>query len=155
MSEIPFRDFDWKGPFVVEELLPNETCTPKANKIQIIRSVSQGKNIEFSLKSPIRIQEVNWPIDGFFIKHQDGLHTLTWKENFGISVLDTLLYIVTWRRILQVLPGFKNRHCPLINSKNLARLRTIGIKIPLTLQNTELQSKNFSSRAQFLWPLNK
>ena len=86
-SRIPFRDYRWVGPFLVQKVLPNENY--------VIRRLNTKKTQILHLHR-IRLKKFvpNKPLEGNFREErlqpgeetvipQDDLYTLTWETNFG------------------------------------------------------------------------
>ena len=77
-SKIPFRDFRWIGPYLVEKVLPNNNYIVRklnTNKTQILRRVRLRKrNPE---KPPEdNYQETQRQIDDNIVVPQDDLYTI-------------------------------------------------------------------------------
>ena len=89
-SKIPFRDFRWIGPFLVEKVLPNNNYIVRklnTNKTQILhRSRLRKYNPE---KPPEdNYQEAQWQIDDNIVVPQDDLYTIAWEAEFGGHLFD-------------------------------------------------------------------
>ena len=77
-SKIPFRDFRWIGPYLVDKVLPKNNYIVRklnANKTQSLHSIRLRKyNPE---KSPEdNYQETQWQIDDNMVIPQDDLYTI-------------------------------------------------------------------------------
>ena len=84
-SKIPFRDYRWVGPFIVQKILPNENYIIRrlnTNKTQILHRISLKKFIPNQpLEDNFREQRLQ-PDDEIIIP-QDDLYVITWETNFG------------------------------------------------------------------------
>ena len=74
-SKIPFRDFRWIGPYLVQKVLPNSFYIVRklnTNKTQILHRIRLRKyNPEESLVD--NYQEAQWQIDDDIVVPQDNL----------------------------------------------------------------------------------
>ena len=84
-SKIPFRDYRWVGPFVVQKVLPNENYIVRrsnTNKTQILRRIRLKKFVPNQpLEDNFREQRLQ-PDDEIVIP-QDDLYVITWETDFG------------------------------------------------------------------------
>ena len=84
-SKIPFRDYRWVGPFIVQKTLPNENYIIRrlnTNKTQILHQIRLKKFIPNQpLEDNFREQRLQ-PDDKIIIP-QDDLYVITWETNFG------------------------------------------------------------------------
>ena len=84
-SKIPFREYRWTGPYIVEKVLPNENyIVRKLNsyKTQILHCIRLRKyepNTALQDNRP----EGNLQPDDEIIIPQDDLYVITWETNFG------------------------------------------------------------------------
>ena len=88
--KIPFRDFRWIGPYLVEKVLPNNNYIVQklnTNKNQILHRIRPRKhNPE---KPPEgNYQETQWQIDDNIVVPQDALYTIAWEAEFGRHLFD-------------------------------------------------------------------
>ena len=95
-SKIPFRDFRWIGPYLVEKVLTNSNYIVRkltTNKTQILHRIRRRKhNPE---KPPEdNYQETQWQIDDNIVVPQDYLYTIAWEVEFGEHLFDFLSYIL-------------------------------------------------------------
>ena len=89
-SKIPFRDFRWIGPYLVEKVLPNNIYIVRelnTNKTQILhrirlRKYNPGKPPEDNY------QETQWQVDDNIVVPQDDLYTIAWEADFGGHLFD-------------------------------------------------------------------
>ena len=89
-SKIPFRDFRWIGPNLVEKILPNNNYIVRKlnlNKTQILhrirlRKYNPGKPPEDNY------QEAQWQTDDNIVVPQDDLYTIAWEAEFGGHLFD-------------------------------------------------------------------
>ena len=84
-SKIPFRKFRWIGPYVIEQVLPNENYIVRklnSNKTQILHRNRLRKN---EPNVPLRDErpEGNLQPDEEIVIPQDDLYVITWETNFG------------------------------------------------------------------------
>ena len=89
-SKVPFSDFRWIGPYLVEKFLPtNKYIVRKlnTNKTQILHRIRLRI---FNLEKPPEDnhQEAQWQIDDNIIVPQDDLYTLAWEAEFAGHLLD-------------------------------------------------------------------
>ena len=92
-SKIPFRDFRWIGPYLVEKILPNNNYTVRkfnTNKTQILHRIRLRKyNPEKSPKD--NYQEAQWQIDDNIVIPEDDLYTIACEADFGGHLFDILI----------------------------------------------------------------
>ena len=84
-SKIPFREFRWIGPYVIEQALPNENYIVRklnSNKTQILHRIRLRK---YEPNVPLRDErpEGNLQPDEEIVIPQDDLYVITWETNFG------------------------------------------------------------------------
>ena len=84
-SKIPFRDYRWVGPFVVQKVLPNENYIVRrinTNKTQILHRIRLKK---FLPNQPLEdnFQEQQLQPDEEIVIPQDDLYVITWETDFG------------------------------------------------------------------------
>ena len=84
-SKIPFREFRWIGPYIIEQVLPNENYIVRklnSNKTQILHRIRLRK---YEPNVPLRDErpEGNLQPDEEIIIPQDDLYVITWETNFG------------------------------------------------------------------------
>ena len=89
-SKIPFRDFQWIGPYIVEKVLPNNNYIVRklnTNQTQILHRIRLRKyNPE---KPPEDIcSETQWQTDDNIVVPQDDLYTIAWEAKFGGHLFD-------------------------------------------------------------------
>ena len=84
-SKIPFRDYRWVGPFVVQKVLPNENYIVRrinTNKTQILHRIRLKKFVPNQpLEDNFREQQLQ--PDEEIVIPQDGLYVITWQTDFG------------------------------------------------------------------------
>ena len=84
-SKIPFRDYRWVGPFVVQKVLPNENYIVRrinTNKTQILHRIRLKKFVPNQpLEDNFREQQLQ--TDEEIVIPQDDLYVLTWETDFG------------------------------------------------------------------------
>ena len=84
-SKIPFREYRWTGPYVVEQVLPNENYIVRklnSNKTQIFHRIRLRKYEPNTVLQDIR-PEGNLQPDDEIIIPQDDLYVITWETDFG------------------------------------------------------------------------
>ena len=84
-SKIPFRDYRWVGPFVVQKVLPNENYIVRrinTNRTQILHRIRLKK---FVLNQPLEdnFREQRLQPDEEIVIPQDDLYIITWETEFG------------------------------------------------------------------------
>ena len=84
-SKIPFRDYRWVGPFVVQKVLPNENYIVRqinTNKTQILHRIRLKK---FVFNQPLEdnFREQQLQPDEEIVIPQDDLYVITWETDFG------------------------------------------------------------------------
>ena len=84
-SKIPFRDYRWVGPFIVQKVLPNENYILRrinTNKTQILHRIRLKK---FVPNQPLEdnFREQRLQPDEEIIIPQDDLYVITWETVFG------------------------------------------------------------------------
>ena len=89
-SKIPFRDFRWIGPYIVEKVLPNNNYIVRklnTNKTQSLHRIRLRKcNPE---KPPEEVySEAQWQTDDNIVVPQDDLYTMAWEAEFGGHLFD-------------------------------------------------------------------
>ena len=89
-SKIPFRDFHWIGPYLVEKVLPNNNYIvrkPYTNKTQILHRFRLRK---YNPEKPPEdnYQETQWQIDDNIVVPQDDFYTNAWEAEFGGHLFD-------------------------------------------------------------------
>ena len=89
-SKIPFRDFRWIGPYLVEKVLPNNNYIVRklnTNKTQILHRIRLRK---YNPEKPPEdnYQEARWQIDNNIVVPQDDLYTIAWEADFGGHLFD-------------------------------------------------------------------
>ena len=88
-SKIPFRDYRWVGPFVVQKVLPNENYIVRrvnTNKTQMLHQI-RLKN--FVPNQPLEDNFREQPLqpDEEIIIPQDDLYVITWETDFGEQLI--------------------------------------------------------------------
>ena len=83
-SKIPFREFRWIGPYVIEKVLPNENYIVRklnSNKTQILHRIRLRKYTPNTTLQDIR-PEGNLQADDEIIIPQDNLYIISWETTF-------------------------------------------------------------------------
>ena len=91
-SKIPFRDFRWTGPFVVQKVLPNNNYIVRrlnTNKTQILHRIRLKK---FGPNAPLEDQykEEKLQPDESIIIPQDDLYTNSWEADFEYELFEPI-----------------------------------------------------------------
>ena len=84
-SKIPFREYRWIDPYVVEKVLPNGNYIVRklnSNKTQILHRIRLRKYEPNTVLQDIR-PEGNLQPDDEIVIPQDDLYVITWETNFG------------------------------------------------------------------------
>ena len=89
-SKIPFRDFRWIGPFVVQKTLPNNNYIVRrlnTNKTQILHRIRLKK---FVPNTPLEdnYKEEKLQPDEEIIIPQDDLYTISWEADFEYELFE-------------------------------------------------------------------
>ena len=89
-SKIPFRDFRWIGPYIVEKVLTNNKYILRklnTKKTQIPHRIRLRK---YNPEKPpeVNYQEAQWQIDDNIVVPQDDLYTIAWEAEFGGHLFD-------------------------------------------------------------------
>ena len=89
-SKIPFRNFRWIGPYLVEKVLPNNNYIVRklnTNKTQILHRIRLTK---YNPEKPPEdnYQEARWQIDDNIVVPQVDLYTIAWEAEFGEHLFD-------------------------------------------------------------------
>ena len=84
-SKIPFRDYRWVGPFIVQKVLPNDNYIVRrinTNKTQILHRIRLKT---FVPNQPLEdnFQEQRLQPDEEIVIPQDDLYVITWETDFG------------------------------------------------------------------------
>ena len=84
-SKIPFRDYRWVGPFVVQKVLPNGNYIVRrinTNKTQLLHRIRLKKFVPNQpLEDNFREQQLQ--SDEEIVIPQDDLYVITWETDFG------------------------------------------------------------------------
>ena len=88
-SKIPFRDYRWVGPFIVQKVLPNENYIVRrlnTNKTQILHRIRLKR---FVPNQPLEdnFREQRLQPDEEIIIPQDDLYVITWETDFGEQIV--------------------------------------------------------------------
>ena len=84
-SKIPFKDYCWFGPFIIQKVLPNENYIVrrlKTNKTQIMHRIRLKKFAPNQLLED-NFREELLQQDEEIVIPQDDLYTVMWETNFG------------------------------------------------------------------------
>ena len=89
-SKIPFRDFRWTGPFIVQKVLPNNNYIVRrlnTNKTQILHRIRLKKFVpNVPLEDKYKEQKVQ-PDESIMIP-QDDLYTISWEADFEYELFE-------------------------------------------------------------------
>ena len=83
-SKIPFREFRWIGPYIIEKVLPNDNYIVRklnSNKTQILHRIRLRKYEPNTDLQDVR-PEGNLQPDDEIVIPQDDLYVITWETNF-------------------------------------------------------------------------
>ena len=88
-SKIPFLDYRWVGPFVVQKVLPNENYIVRrinTNKTQILHRIRLKR---FVPNQPLddNFREQQLQPDEEIVIPQDDLYIITWETDFGEQLI--------------------------------------------------------------------
>ena len=88
-SKIPFRDYRWVGPFVIQKVLPIENYIVRrinTNKTQILHRIRLKKFVPNQpLEDNFREQQLQ--PDEEIVIPQDDLYIITWETDFGEQLI--------------------------------------------------------------------
>ena len=89
-SKVPFRDFRWVGPYIVEKELPNNNYLVRklnTNNTQILHRIRLRK---YNPEKPPEnnYSEAQWQTDDNIVVPQDDLYTIAWEAEFGGHLFD-------------------------------------------------------------------
>ena len=89
-SKIPFRDFRWTGPFVIQKVLPNNNYIVRrlnTNRTQILHRIRLKK---FVPNDPLedKYKEEKLQPDEAIIIPQDDLYTISWEADFEYELFE-------------------------------------------------------------------
>ena len=90
-SKIPFRDYRWIGPYVIEKVLPNDNYIVRrlnTNKTQILHRIRLKKFVPNTPLEDKYSKEKLQPDDEIVIP-QDDLYTISWEADFDYQVFET------------------------------------------------------------------
>ena len=88
-SKIPFRDYRWVGPFIVQKVLPNENYIVRrinTNKTQILHRIRLKKFVP-NQQLEDNFQEQRLQPDEEIVIPQDDLYIITWETDFGEQLI--------------------------------------------------------------------
>ena len=89
-SNIPFRDFRWTGPFVVQKVLPNNNYIVRrlnTNKTQILHRIRLKKFVP-NVPLEDKYKEEKLQPDESIIILQDDLYTISWEADFEYQLFE-------------------------------------------------------------------
>ena len=89
-SKIPFRDFKWTGPFVVQKVLSNNNYIVRrlnTNKTQILHRIRLKKLVPNAPLEDKYNQEKLQPDESIIIP-QDDLYTISWEADFEYELFE-------------------------------------------------------------------
>ena len=89
-SKIPFRDFMWTGPFIVQKVLPNNNYIVRrlnTNKTQILHRIRLKKFVP-NVPLEDKFAEEKLQPDESIIIPQDDLYTISWEADFEYELFE-------------------------------------------------------------------
>ena len=93
-SKLPFRDFRWIGPYLVEKVLPNNKYIVRklnTNKTQILQII-RLRNYNPDKPPKDKNDQAQWQIDDNIDNNnipQNDLYSIAWEGRFGGHLFDT------------------------------------------------------------------
>ena len=105
-TKIPFRDFQWVGPYIVIKVLENNNYIVRrlhSNKSQILHRIRIRK---FTPREPIieKEQEENLESDDSVEIQQDDLYAIAWASDFGDHVFESKRNQIQDDEAIQIIP---------------------------------------------------
>ena len=91
-SKIPFRDFKWTGPFIVQKVLPNNNYIVRrlnTNKTQILHRIRLKKFVP-NVPLEDKYAEQKLQPDESIILPQDDLYTISWEADFEYELFEPI-----------------------------------------------------------------
>ena len=88
-SEIPFTEFRWIGPYIVEKVLPNHNYVVRTNKTQILHRIRLR---QFTGRQPIPdipVTPREWQPDPEIINKHDDLYARAWECEYDKPLFDS------------------------------------------------------------------
>ena len=148
-TKIPFRDFQWVGPYIVIKVLENNNYIVRrlhSNKSQILHRIRIRK---FTPREPIieKEQEENLESDDSVEIQQDDLYAIAWASDFGDHVFDNKRNQIQDDEVIQIIPepikenqnDLPTENPSLENSQNFP---TEGEDIPASMSDDEKGNYN-------------
>ena len=89
-SKIPFRDFRWTGPFIVQKVLPNNNYIVRrlnTNKTQMLHRIRLKKFVP-NVPLEDKYKEEKLQPDESIIIPQDDLYTISWEADFEYELFE-------------------------------------------------------------------
>ena len=90
-TKIPFREFRWCGPYIIEKVLPNNNYIVRrlgTNKTQLLHRIRLQKFTPQAPLADIFVRETDWQKDDQMPITNDDLYAQSWNTNFGSNPFD-------------------------------------------------------------------
>ena len=90
-TKIPFREFRWCGPYIIEKVLPNNNYIVRrlgTNKTQLLHRIRLRKFTPQAPLADIFVRETDWQKDDQMPITNDDLYAQSWNTNFGSNPFD-------------------------------------------------------------------
>ena len=90
-STIPFTEFRWSGPYIIEKILPDNNYLVRkigTNKTQVLHRMRMRRFRPLQPPANIRVKSHEYKPDPEVSLNHDGLYAMVWEYNYEQPVLD-------------------------------------------------------------------
>ena len=90
-SKIPFTDFRWIGPYIIEKVLPNNIYLVRkigTNKTQVLHRMRMRQFAPHQPPADIAVKPQDYKSDPEVSLHHDDLYARAWEYNFEQPIFD-------------------------------------------------------------------
>ena len=91
-SEIPFTDFRWIGPYIIEKVLPNNNYLVRKNGTNKTQNLHRMRLRQFTPRQPlsdIPVTRREWQPDPEVVITHDDLYTRAWECEYDEPIFDS------------------------------------------------------------------